>query len=627
MKTNLTKICAGVFGTMLLAGAGLNADAQVSVTGANLNYTQDFNTLENGTATNYSLLPNGWAFEEFGTSASVNGLYRTGNGSSNAGDTYSFGATSATDRAFGAVASGTLTSHIGVKFVNNTGAVITGLNISYTGEQWRDGLATGLDTLAFKYSTTATSVADTASANWTDNAALTFVSLVDGTTGGTSTLDGNVAANRTTKTGTITVSIPVGGTIILKWADLKVGGANDGLAIDDLSITFSTGTPPVTSHIILETKVPTNGATNVPLTTDKLVMVFDSAVAAGTGSIKLIGGTTPQVFTLPSTAVTFSNDSVVVNGISLENNTSYHVEYDSTVATNVAGTMKSIGIYNATTWTFSTVDTVTPPPPTPLTSLNETFTGCVNSAMNDFIQYSVEGSANWRCSTFGNTDSASVYVNGGSSTGVSTANKDWLITKAPLDFSAMTNPMLSFYQKKRFEGNVTRTIRVSTNFVAGTDPTAATWTTLSVQDLDNAPTGNNVWSQVRNINLTAHKATPFYLAFTYECGTDGAYELTYDDIKVENATSIKPVSGATVGIHVIGEATTNQINLNIEMNSNDQVVLELFDLLGRKVSSQNAKLNAGNNRISMSNLNLSTGMYVVRVIGTNGFGTVKAVVK
>src|SRR5437016_305704 len=85
-------------------------------------YVQNFDGLA-GSGTSSSL-PAGWAFWESGSSAAANGLYSAGTGSGNAGDVYSFGATSATDRALGTLLSGTLTPIIGASFVNNTGATI-----------------------------------------------------------------------------------------------------------------------------------------------------------------------------------------------------------------------------------------------------------------------------------------------------------------------------------------------------------------------------------------------------------------------------------------------------------------------------------------------------------------------
>ncbi|HQX92989.1 MAG TPA: hypothetical protein PKX50_10985, partial [Thermomonas sp.] len=64
----------------------LAAQAQVSLSGGS--YTQNFDTLANtGTS---STLPAGWLMSE--TGASANGTYTAGTGSSNTGDTYSFGA-------------------------------------------------------------------------------------------------------------------------------------------------------------------------------------------------------------------------------------------------------------------------------------------------------------------------------------------------------------------------------------------------------------------------------------------------------------------------------------------------------------------------------------------------------
>jgi len=139
---------------------------------------------------------------------------------------------------------------------------------------------------------------------------------------------------------------------------------------------------------------------------------------------------------------------------------------------------------------------------------------------------------------------------------------------------------------------------------------------------------SNVWSQVKDINLTAYKNTPFYLAFTYECGTNGAYELTYDDIKVENKTTgINTVKGASVDLQVLGMPTYNTIELNIDMKNSDKLEIGVFDMMGRRVAVRNHNAQAGSNRVSLTDLNLSTGMYVIQVMGQKGFGTVKAVVR
>jgi len=69
--------------------------APASLTGGT--YSQNFDALINaGTS---SALPSGWEFTE--TGANANTTYTAGTGSSNAGDTYSFGETGSTERALG----------------------------------------------------------------------------------------------------------------------------------------------------------------------------------------------------------------------------------------------------------------------------------------------------------------------------------------------------------------------------------------------------------------------------------------------------------------------------------------------------------------------------------------------
>lgn len=102
-----------------------NSNSQiVSLTGPA--YLQDFNTLVLGGTS--GTVTTGWFFAESGTNA--NTLYTAGTGSGNAGDTYSFGAASNTERAFGGLQSGSLNPTTGAALTNNTG------------KQWRLG-ATG----------------------------------------------------------------------------------------------------------------------------------------------------------------------------------------------------------------------------------------------------------------------------------------------------------------------------------------------------------------------------------------------------------------------------------------------------------------------------------------------------
>lgn len=192
-------------------------------------YTQDFNTLSNSATS--STLPSGWFLNESGTSS--NAIYTPGTGNSATGDTYSFGSTSSSDRSLGTLQSGSVIPTIGAQFSNTSGSTITSLIITYTGEQWRLGTAGRVDRLDFQYSTSATSLT---TGTWTDENSLDFTAPI--TAGTLGAFDGNLAANRLTITFTISgLSIASGSTFWIRWNDFNATGADDGLGIDDFSIT------------------------------------------------------------------------------------------------------------------------------------------------------------------------------------------------------------------------------------------------------------------------------------------------------------------------------------------------------------------------------------------------------
>src|SRR5690348_6940112 len=131
----------------------------VSLTTLGAASTQNFDTLSNtaGSTTN-NLTITGWFMTELGGGTRDNEQYAVDTGASTTGDTYSYGAAAATDRALGALLSGTLQSTFGVCFTNNTGSTVTNLAIAYTGEEWRLGNAGRTDRIDFQYSLDATSL-------------------------------------------------------------------------------------------------------------------------------------------------------------------------------------------------------------------------------------------------------------------------------------------------------------------------------------------------------------------------------------------------------------------------------------------------------------------------------------
>lgn len=212
--------------------------------------TTTFDELEI-TGTTNTTVPRGIYFFEQNTNANI--YYRSDNGSSTTGDTYSYGSTSSSERALGSLSTGTLgPCHIGARLLNNTGTLVNALEITFTGEQWRKGGTTAGDKLMFELSTDATSLN---TGTWTPFSTLNFAAIhEDGTSGA---LDGNLPANRLLISDEITGfgNINTGASVWIRWKDIDVTGSDDGMAIDDLIITpkFIACAAPLVQATVLQT--------------------------------------------------------------------------------------------------------------------------------------------------------------------------------------------------------------------------------------------------------------------------------------------------------------------------------------------------------------------------------------
>ncbi len=253
------------------AQAADGGSGSISLTTLGSASTQNFNTLVNSGSGIYQLTINGWYLSETGSSNKNDGQYSVGTGSSNTGDTYSFGASGSAERAFGTLLSGTLKPAIGAQFTNNTGSAINVLTISYTGEMWRAGVLNrnAADRLDFQLSTDATSLS---TGTWANYDSLDFNSPNLAANAGA--LSGNSPDNQSAVSFAITgLNIPNGSSFWVRWADWDISSSDDGLAIDDFSITPGIGdqAPEVADTY------PDDGATDFP-TNANLTVTFSEPV-------------------------------------------------------------------------------------------------------------------------------------------------------------------------------------------------------------------------------------------------------------------------------------------------------------------------------------------------------------
>jgi len=338
-----------------------NAFAQTpfNLSGASTSTNFDAGTLDNNiNSSSLNTLPSGWGLSEQGTSSNANGFYRAGSGSSTVGDARSYGAFNSQERAFGALSNSGLQAWLGFAFTNNTGSNISSMAVSYRGEQWRSGSTNPLvDQLVFEYSLNATSTGDM-TATWVAVPALDFVSPNPTALAGTS--NGNLAINQTTISSTITAAVATGSTVHFRWKDINISTTNDGLAVDDFSMTVTTVGGPLPP--VLASTTPPDNAINVPLSTTSLTLTLDQNITSlAAGTVQLFNITNSSSINIPAANLSFAGAVLTISGVSLLSNTDYAVQISPNMLVSANGGYA--GITNNTTWNFKTENTTSPPLP------------------------------------------------------------------------------------------------------------------------------------------------------------------------------------------------------------------------------------------------------------------------
>ena len=233
--------------------AGLHGSAQaaagpVSLTDASSTYTQDFDTL---VRTGSGLYTQGSTLQGWYLPAST---YSASNGSASATGTYSFGATGATDRALGSISANATSGGTGlVRFLfaitNDSGSDLSAFSLTYESEVWRNEGSATADTMYVRYL-----IGGSAKPGLSDVFTLTsaaFTATAPVVVGGAAATNGNSSAWRQAALGgTVTLANPWanGRTLWLEWNDDAGIGAtpkNKGMAIDNVSLSFTAATAPV----------------------------------------------------------------------------------------------------------------------------------------------------------------------------------------------------------------------------------------------------------------------------------------------------------------------------------------------------------------------------------------------
>lgn len=235
MKYPTLLLTAAVFGLLS------TASAQITLSGSGI-YSQNFDTLPlSGTAnvwTDNVTLAGWYADREVGGDVTV---IAAGTGSGTTTNLYSFGSSSAADRALGALnTSSSGAFAYGVVFQNVSAQTITFTDFSYRGELWRMGSPAEAETLQFAYRVASSPITSALTGAWTDFNALDYTNPNPAApAGATGAIEGNLAGNVTNLSATLNVSLAAGSYVMFRWYDVDHPSADNGLAIDNLSIAYT----------------------------------------------------------------------------------------------------------------------------------------------------------------------------------------------------------------------------------------------------------------------------------------------------------------------------------------------------------------------------------------------------
>ena len=256
---------------------------QVPIAALNATYTENFD----GMGATGTTLPTNWSAIRFaGTATPLNGPLTVvvGDGSANSGAIYNMGVANATERSIGSLASGGTVPAFGVNFVNNTGGIITELNIIALVRQWRLGSDALVEKMPFAYSTNATSLF---TGTWTNVTSLdaTEIQIVNAPAApGVANIDGTLTANQATITATVNISATPwanNATLWVRWIDENVAGSDCALAIDNFRFKGTSSVLTVKQNQISGLSIYPNPVSNGNLfvTSDsneaKNVLIFD----------------------------------------------------------------------------------------------------------------------------------------------------------------------------------------------------------------------------------------------------------------------------------------------------------------------------------------------------------------
>jgi hypothetical protein len=378
-------------------------------------------------------------------------------------------------------------------------------------------------------------------------------------------------------------------------------GSRTMTALDDLRL-YWTGIAHSGGNPFVQSLYPKNGDPNVPEGA-VLQLTFDKKVNKGRGNLYIWNETdgTAQTMNVSSSNVSVFEKVVKVSGVRFKPGHDYHVTFDSSIVDSAGAVC--FPITDTAEWRFHCVAA-------PYWNVPEYFdTACVRYlSAPGWYQFNKMGPQQWDCATDGAGNTVMrIYANDGS---VDVPNRDWLI--APLiDLAAGSPDILVVHHLKSSPDNVVD-ISISTDYCGSGDPELFTWSYMGSLGSSGV---SGVWERGAYKIPASYLGQRCYLGFFYASGYDGATEVEIDSISLLNSASIEPVIKSEFrNLRVANPTEGDNLQLFFNPFLSAELDCYIYGMDGILQWKRSEKINPGCSSHTLSNVPLSPGLYLLKVI-------------
>ncbi len=174
-------------------------------------------------------------------------------------------------------------------------------------------------------------------------------------------------------------------------------------------------------------------------------------------------------------------------------------------------------------------------------------------------------------------------------------------------------------------------VNVNTSYVPGHNPDSSgtDWAemTSSMTPVINPNTDSADWV-THQVDLSTFKLAPTFIAFRYTSTASTGGVWTIDNVYTTTfPLDVINVSKELLPITVLGTSSTSRIDFECGIKKAGSYKVGVYDILGREVYHENIEANGGPQKIALKNLQLTSGMYIIKVGDEVSYGYAKTIVQ